>query len=145
MTTTRLFGIQTILTICLVISFNSSYLNLDRNIHDQYFIDNFNIASAIFVMYSLFFSITYFSLRRLTNTILGLLHFCLGLPLFVLTFLEQLGIYNHDPQPRRYFTIDNSKIHDIFPIYISQIYQLTFAFLVIGLIVFVINLTLKRT
>lgn len=144
MTTTRLFIIQTILVIAFVIFFHSTIVRLDGNVHDNYFIDRFNLASIIFVTYGLVFSVVYYIVRQRTNNKLGLAHFALGLPLFLLTFAEQLGFYNHDPLPRRYYTNYESKLLDIFPIFGSVIYQVTLVLFILGIATFIINLTIKK-
>ncbi len=144
MTTTRLFIIQAILVIACVIFFHSTIVSVDSNVHDDYFIDRFNFASIIFGAYGLVFSVVYYIRRQKTNRKLGLAHFVLGLPLFLLTFAEQLGFYNHDPIPRRYYTNYDSKLLDIFPVFSSLIYQVTLVVFVLGIATFIINLTIKK-
>ncbi len=119
-------------------------MSIEGNVHDDYFIDRFNLASTIFGTYGLVFSIVYYFVKQKTNKKLGLTHFALGLPLFLLTFAEQLGFYNHDPIPRRYYTNYESKLLDIFPVFSSKIYQVTLILFILGITTFVINLIIKK-
>lgn len=148
MKTALLFLIQIIL---VGIAFSFYHTNADQakdNVHAQYFADRFNIATIFFAVYSLLFVILYFFTRNRASSGFGFLHFVLGLPLFLLTYAEQLGFYCHDPVPRRYYTyyhtqfdyFKNSTFFDVFPIFNALIYQITSVLFLLGIASFVFNL-----
>lgn len=144
MTTTRLFIIQTVLAVAAFALFHLTIDRLEENVHASYFIERFNIAALILIGYGLLFTIVYYLLRKCSNKVLGHMHFIFGLPLFVLTFAE-LGLYNHDPFPRRYYTTYDSKVLDVFPVFTSTLFQVTTVLFAAGLRFFFINLGLRKS